>query len=163
MPTPATQPVPEGVHTLTLNLFYNGDCLKAFQFYQNAFGAEPLGEPMLAPDGKSVAHAMMRIGDSNLMMADSWPDSWETGPTAGATAGIYLYVADCDALFQQAVDAGCTIVFPMNDTFWGDRYGKVKDPYGHTWAIATQKWIVSPEEMQAGMEEWMKNMEAPAS
>lgn len=154
----ATNPVPEGVPTVTVHLFFNGNCHEAVEFYQNALGAQLMGPVMYGPDGKSVMHAMVRIGDSGLMMADAWPGNWEKGPTDGATAGLFLYVEDCDALYHRALDAGCEVVEEMMDAFWGDRMGKVKDPFGHTWAIASNQWILTPEEMEARGEEWMKSM-----
>jgi len=87
--------------------------------------------------------------------AGAWPGQWEQGTKDRATAGLFLYVEDCDALYQQAVDAGCEAIVPMEDQFWGDRMGKVKDPFGHCWAIATHQWIYTPEEMQKGQQEWL--------
>ncbi|NJK86239.1 MAG: hypothetical protein HC906_09965 [Bacteroidales bacterium] len=101
---------------------------------------------------------MIKIGDSNIMMADAWPGSWETGPVNNATAGIFLYVEDCDTVYKSAVDNGCEVINEMMDAFWGDRMGKVKDPFGHCWAIASLKWIMTPEEIMRGQEEWLKTV-----
>ncbi len=92
------------------------------------------------------------------MMADGWPGAWERGPNKVATAGLWVYVDDCDALFKQATDAGCQVLMPLEDAFWGDRMGKVKDPYGHCWAIATHKWVFTPEEMKKRQQEWLKKL-----
>jgi len=159
MPKKAPNPIPEGMQQLTAHLWFNGNCREAVDFYQKAFGAE-LHSPMVdGPDGKSVLHAMLKIGDSNLMMADAWPGNWEQGPKDHATTGLFLYTEDCDALFERALNAGCEEMDEMMDTFWGDRMGKVKDPFGHVWAIATHKWIMTPEEMKKGELEWLKTLE----
>jgi PhnB protein len=158
MPTKALKPVPEGMNTITTELYYNGNCLQAIEFYKKAFGATTIGEIAKGPDGKSVMHAMLKIGDSNIMLADAWPGNWETGPKNTATAGLFLYVEDCDKLYNQAVKAGCIVVNEMMDAFWGDRMGKVKDPFGHCWSIASLKWILTPEEISKGMDEWMKSV-----
>ena len=158
MAQPAPKPVPEGMNTLTTQLWFNGDCAKAVEFYQKALGAEPAGPVVPGPEGKGVMHAMLKIGNSHVMMADAWPGSWETGPAGNATAGLFVYVDDCDKLLDRATVAGCEVIFPVADMFWGDRMGKVKDPYGHCWGIATHKWIYTPEEMQKGQEEWLKSL-----
>lgn len=159
----ALRPVPEGMNTVTTELWFNGNCNEAVNFYKKAFNAAVAGDIAYGPDGKSVMHAMIRIGDSNIMMADAWPGGWEKGPIDGITAGIFLYVDDCDALYHQSVNAGCKVMSEMMDAFWGDRMGKVKDPYGHSWGIASCKWEMTPEEIQKGQEEWLKSMsQSPA-
>ena len=158
MAQPAPKHVPEGMHTVTTHLWFKGDCAEAVDLYQKAFGAELAAPVAKGPDGKGVMHAMLKIGDSHVMMADAWPGSWEIGPDGNATAGLFVYVNDCDKLFKRATDAGCEVIFPMADMFWGDRMGKVKDPFGHCWGIATHKWIYTPEEIQRGQEEWLKSM-----
>jgi uncharacterized glyoxalase superfamily protein PhnB len=147
------------MNTITVHLWFNGDCGQAVDFYQKAFGAELTGPPVPSPDGKNIMHAMLRLGDSHLMMADAWPGAWEQGPKASASGSLWLYVEDCDAIFNRAVEAGCEVMEPMMDAFWGDRNGKVKDPFGHCWSIASHKWIYTPEEMQKGQEEWLKSLE----
>jgi PhnB protein len=154
----AEQPVPQGMHTVTTHLWFAGQCGEAVDFYQKAFGAELAEPPVTGPDGKSVMHAMLRLGDSRIMMADAWPGGWETGPDSGATAGLWLYVTDCDGLFKRATEAGCEVMMPMQDAFWGDRFGKVKDPFGHGWAIATHQWILTPEEIHEREREWLKSL-----
>ena len=159
MPKPAPRPVPEGMNTITTQLWFKGDCAQAVDFYQKAFGAELAAPVAYGPGGKTVMHAMLRLGDSHVMMADAWPGAWEKAPQGSATAGLFVYVDDCDRLFERATRAGCETIFPMADMFWGDRMGKVKDPYGHCWGIATHRWIMTPEEMQKGQEEWLKSFE----
>jgi uncharacterized glyoxalase superfamily protein PhnB len=162
MAKPAPKPVPDGMNTLTTHLWFNGDCGRAFEFYQQAFGAEAMAPPVPAPDGKSVMHAMLRIGSSHVMMADAWPGAWERGPEDGATAGLFVYVDDCDALFERATAAGCEAIAPMADMFWGDRMGKVKDPFGHCWGIASHRWEYTPEEIQEGQERWLASLAGKA-
>ena len=155
----APQPVPEGMNTLTTHLWFSGNAREALEFYKKALGAEQIGMVAPTPDGKGLMHAMLRIGDSHIMLADAWPNSWETGATTNATAGLWVYAKDCDALYNQAVEAGCEVMQPIMDAFWGDRMGKVKDPFGHTWAIASHKWVYTPEEIRANELEWLKSME----
>lgn len=100
----------------------------------------------------------MKIGDSHIMMADAWPGTSERGPKEYSSAGLWLYVPDCDRLYEQAVQAGCKELMPLRDAFWGDRMGKVKDPYGHCWAIATYKFVLSPEEIAQNKQAWEKSM-----
>lgn len=158
MPTPALSPIPEGMHTITPYLWFNGDCQKAIQFYQKAFSAELMGEICLDEQADTVMHAMIKIGNSCLMLADAWPDSPEKGPTNFSTCGIWLYVNDSDAAFNQACAQGCEVLMPIMDTFWGDRFGKVRDPFGHCWAIATNKVTMTEEEMTQAKEEWEHSM-----
>jgi len=158
MAQPAPRPIPEGMHNVTAQLWFNGNCSDAIELYKKAFGAELAGPVAKGPDGKSVMHAMMQIGDSKLMLSDAWPGMWEKGPDDCATAGLFIYAKDCDAAFARAVDAGCEVIAPLWDAFWGDRMGKVKDPYGHCWAIATHKLVLTPEEIEAGQQEWLASM-----
>lgn len=154
MPTLAPNPIPEGMHSLTPHLWFNGNCKNAVEFYQKAFGAEVLGPISFDPEGKLVYHALLRLGNSPFMMADSWPGTGEQGPKEFTNVGMWLYVENCDALFERAIKAGCEVIMPMMDAFWGDRMGKLKDPFGHTWAIATHKFIVTEEEQEKAMKEW---------
>ena len=154
----APKPVPDGMQTITVNLWFEGNCKEAVEFYQEAFGARLTGPPLFSPDGKSIMHAMLKLGNSHLMMADSWPGAWERGPVKSSSAGLWLYVEDCDALYNRAVEAGCEVLEPIADAFWGDRNGKVKDPFGHCWSIASHKWIYTPEEMHERQKEWLSNL-----
>ena len=154
----ATGAVPPGMHTLTTHLWFGGDCEQAVAFYAKAFGGELVCPMAMGPGGKGVMHAMLQLGDAQLMMADAWPGAWEQAPAGSATGGVHIYVEDCDALFERATKAGCEVVFPMMAMFWGDRMGKVKDPYGHCWGIATHTWDYTPEEIAKGQEEWLASM-----
>ncbi len=153
MPKKALKPVPEGMNTVTPYLVFHGDCSKAIDLYQKAFGARMLFNPEKSPDGK-IMHAMLRIGDSNIMMSDTFS---EQENETGFRTNLWLYVEDCDAIFAQAVQAGCSVTMPVEDAFWGDRLGQLQDPFGHSWNIATNKWELSTEEMKQAEEEWMKS------
>lgn len=158
MPEKAPRAVPEGMHTITTHLWFNGKCKEAIDFYKKVFGAELVEPPVKSPDGKSIMHAMMKFGNSYFMMADALPGRWEQGPQQNATASMWCYVDDCDDLYDRAVQAGCEIVEEMMDAFWGDRNGKVKDPFGHCWSFASQKWILTDEELQERMQDWLKSL-----
>lgn len=140
------RPIPEGFHTITPHLICR-DADRAVQFYKQAFGAEELTR-MAGPDGKTVMHAELKIGDSLLMICDEYPDMGCRSPLAigGTPVTLHLYVNDTDTAYERAVKAGATAVMPPADMFWGDRFGKLKDPFGHEWSIATHKEEVSPEE-----------------
>ncbi len=146
------------MNTVTTHLVFNGNCRQAIEFYKKVFGASLEGEIMDGPDGKTVMHALMRFGNTPMMMADAMPGSWQKGPTDHVTASLFMYVDDCDALYNKALSQGCTVEYPMMDTFWGDRLGNIRDPFGHAWGIATHKWEMTPEEMAKGQEEWLKGM-----
>jgi PhnB protein len=150
MSNPAVKPIPEGMHSLTPHLVCAG-ATDAIAFYEKAFGAVEMSR-LPGPAGK-LMHAMLRIGDSVLMMTDEYPDFGSLGPLAlkGSPVTLHLYVEDVDASVAQAVAAGATLKMPVADMFWGDRYGQVVDPYGHHWSLATHKRDVTPEEMREGM------------
>ena len=151
------KPIPEGYHSLTPYLVVD-HAAQAIEFYKRAFGArERMSMP--SPDGK-IAHAELEIGDSLMMLADAFEQSACRPPKelGGTTGGVFLYVEDVDSVFQQAVDAGATVTRPLEDVFWGDRYGRLRDPFGHDWQIATHTRDLSPEEMQAGAQEAMASM-----
>jgi uncharacterized glyoxalase superfamily protein PhnB len=153
MPKKAPSPIPEGIRTVTPYLVFNGDCSKALEFYQKALGAQMQLPAEKSPDGK-IMHAMLKIGDSNIMLSDTFQNP--EGAT-GMKTNLWLYVEDSDEYFTRAIQAGCAVVMKMEDVFWGDRIGEVKDPFGHTWNFASRKWILTPEEMRKRREEWMKS------
>ena len=141
------KPVPDGYHTLTPYLIVNGGA-RALEFYAKAFGARELFR-MPAP-GNKIGHAEMQIGDSRFMLADEHPEQGHRGPSSygGSPVGLMIYVPDVDAVARQAVAAGATVLQPVKDQFYGDRSGTFKDPFGHTWTIATHTEDLSPEEME---------------
>ena len=146
--TRSVWPVPEGYHSLTPTLVVH-NAAAAISFYKQAFGAQELAR-MPAPDGQRVWHAELQIGDSRLMLSDEFPEMSECrAPTSlgGTATSLYLYVADANAVFQRAIEAGATVSLPLMDAFWGDRYGQVTDPFGHQWGIATRQEEVSAEEL----------------
>lgn len=144
------KPIPEGMHSVTPHLVCAG-AAEAIEFYKRAFGAEEAAR-LMAPDGK-LMHANIRIGDSAVMLVDEFPDMGCLGPNAlnGSPVTIHLYVNDVDRSFERAVAAGATVVMPLQDMFWGDRYGIVKDPFGHQWSMATHIRDLTPAEIEAGM------------
>jgi PhnB protein len=141
------KPIPEGYHTLNAHLAVD-DTAQAIEFYKRAFGAKERGR-MHGPDGK-IAHAEIEIGDSVVMLNDPVPQSPYKPPKelGGTSGGLFVYVEDVDELAKQFVDAGGTITAPIEDMFWGDRFGSVTDPFGHTWSIATRVEDIPPEEME---------------
>ena len=146
------QPIPNGHHTITPYLVVKG-ASEAIEFYKTAFGAEELSRmPFPGKDGQvKLGHADLKIGDSRLFLADEFPEHGATGPDGHSPVTIHLYVPDADATFNQAVAAGATVSMPMANMFWGDRYGKVVDPFGHHWSIATHLEDLTPKQMQERM------------
>jgi PhnB protein len=141
-----TKPIPEDYHTLT-PYFTVDNAAEAIEFYKRAFGAkERMSMP--GPDGK-IAHAELEIGDSVLMLSDPFPQSTQKTPKelGGTTAGVFVYVEDVDAVFEQAVNAGATVTMALEDMFWGDRFGSLQDPFGHSWSVATHKEDLTPEQI----------------
>lgn len=155
----SVQPIPKGYHTLTPYLTVR-DAIRAIQFYKDAFGAEEIGV-MKGPDGK-VMHAEIRIGDSLVMLGDESPQFGALSPLSigGSGMGLHVYVEDVDSAFDRAIKAGGTVEMPVTDMFWGDRYGKLTDPFGHKWSIATRKRNMTSEEIEEGQKEFMKQMQS---
>lgn len=143
--------IPEGFHTLTPYLIVR-DAGAAIAWYSKAFGAVERFR-MPGPDGQTVMHAEIQIGDSILMLSEENMEMGFKSPAAlgGTGVVVHLYVEDADAVHKQATDAGAESIMPVMDMFWGDRFGKVKDPYGHEWSIATHTEDVPPEEMDERM------------
>jgi PhnB protein len=141
-----TKPIPEGYHTLTTYLAVD-DARKAIEFYKRAFGAKE-GVLMPGPDG-TIGHAELQIGDSKLMLSDPFPQASTKPPKelGGTSVSVFMYVEDVDEVVKQALDAGATTLMEVADQFWGDRFGTVADPFGHTWSIATHVEDLSPEEI----------------
>lgn len=158
MTAPTPSPVPQGMHTVTPHLVCAG-AAEAIRFYAEAFGASELTR-LPGPDGR-LMHAMLQLGDSKIMVVDEMPEWGVLGPRAlkGSPVTLHLFVADVDAAVARAVDAGARVTMPVADMFWGDRYGKVEDPFGHQWSLATHLRDVTMEEAGAAMRE----MAAPGS
>jgi PhnB protein len=143
-----TPAIPEGMHTITPHITLR-NAAPAIDFYKKAFGAEELGRS-LTPDGK-VMHAMIRIGDSLLMMNDEFPNmgSSSAETLGGTNITLHIQTEDVDSLFDRAVKAGAKATMPVADQFWGDRYGQVVDPFGQRWSLATRVEQLTPEEVEA--------------
>ena len=145
------QRIPEGFHTLTPHIVVK-NAKKALEFYQKAFGARIVTSMPVPGNDDQLMHAEIQIGSSRLMLADEFPAWGVMGPgEAGSPVTLHLYVEDADAAMQKAVDAGAELVMPLQDMFWGDRYGKLKDPFGHSWSIAHHFADPTEEEMAAAM------------
>jgi PhnB protein len=153
----ATQPIPEGYHTVTPYLAVDG-AAEAIEYYKKAFGAKERMR-MEVPGGK-IGHAEIEIGDSLVMLSDPFPQASTRAPTelGGTSGGVFLYVDDVDAVVKRAVDAGATITMEVADQFWGDRFGSITDPFGHLWSIATHVEDIPPEEMAERAKEAMAAM-----
>lgn len=128
-----------------------GDGAAAIDFYVKAFDAEELGR-VPGPDGKKLYHAALRINGSLVMLNDDFPEMSDgkslTPPALGGSpVSIHLTVTDVDAKFQKAIDAGATVLMPLEDAFWGDRYGELVDPFGHRWSMGQPVREVSDAEI----------------
>jgi PhnB protein len=147
---PKVKPIPDGMHSVTPHLVCAG-AAAAIEFYKKAFNATEEGR-MAGAQGKLV-HASIRIGGSTIMLADEFPDWGSFGPKSlkGSPVTIHLYVEDVDACVKQAVAAGAKITMPVDDMFWGDRYGKLEDPFGHQWSVGTHIRDMTYEEMKRAM------------
>ena len=141
---------PEGFHSVTPYLIVD-HAAAAIRWYGEALGAT---EVLRLPMGDKVAHAEIKIGDSHVMLSDEWPDYGKLGPKnrGGATSSLMVYLEGVDAAFERAVAAGGTIEQPVQDQFYGDRTGSFRDPFGHSWTLATHVEDVPEDEMQRRME-----------
>lgn len=149
----STKRIPEGMEGIIPHLVCD-PCAEAIEFYKKAFGAEELSR-MPMPGGDKIAHAAISIRGRTVFMADDFPefcDGAQQSPKAlgGTPVTLHQYVEDCDAAIKRAADAGATVKMPAEDMFWGDRYGVVVDPFGHSWAFSTHQRDLTPEEMMEG-------------
>ena len=149
------KPVPEGYHTATPYLVVDG-AARAIEFYKKAFGAQELFR-MGGPGGK-IGHAEIKIGDSPIMLSDEMMGNKSPESLGGSPVGIFLYVEDVDRAFNQAISAGAKEDMKPQNMFWGDRFGKLTDPFGHSWSLATHVEDVAPEEMEKRSREWQAQM-----
>jgi PhnB protein len=151
------KPIPDGFQSITPHIIVS-DGAKAIEFYKQAFGAHELGRH-LAPDGRSVMHAQLKIGNSILMMGGEFPPNCLSPKSRGGTSVfLHIYTENADATFDRAVKAGCKASMPVSDMFWGDRYGQVEDPFGHLWSIATHKQDLSSDQVAANAKTFFANM-----
>ncbi len=149
----AVKPIPEGYHSITPNLVCS-NAAGAIDFYKKAFGATEKSGRATSPDGK-VIHAELKIGDSVVFLNDTMGPATSLGPEPKIhPLQLHLYVENADTVFERAVQAGARVELPLQNMFWGDRYGKVVNPWGHAWAIASRVENVAPEEMERRMREF---------
>jgi uncharacterized glyoxalase superfamily protein PhnB len=159
--TTHVKPIPAGFHTITPALtMLNAD--KAIEFYRRAFGAEERMR-FLGPDGKSIMHAEIKIGDSIVFLSEEMPTMGCKGPQAlgGTPVGLYLYMEDVDQAFNRAVSAGAKVEMPVTDMFWGDRCGQLTDPFGHKWSLATHREDLTRDEIQTRGKVFFAQMAGP--
>ena len=151
-------PVRENAHSITAYMIVPC-CVEALAFYEKAFDAQTTFR--LDGPGGSTMHAQMRIGDSNVMMTDENLNLGMKSPATlgGCTSSLHIHVADVDAAQQQAVEAGCEVLMPVADMFWGARFCQLQDPFGHQWSIAEDIEKVSPEELMKRHAEVLQQME----
>jgi PhnB protein len=152
------KPIPDGFHTLTPYLSVKG-AAQAIDFYKRAFGAKERFR-MPGPDGKTLGHAEVVIGDSILMLADEFPQAGNKSPQSlkGTSVSLLIYVEDVDSAFKRAVDAGGKVLMPVENKFYGERSGCLEDPFGHHWTLMTHVEDVPPQEMQKRMQEFCAKM-----
>ncbi len=159
----AKNPTPEGFHTVTPQLTLD-NAAASIEWYKKALGAEEVTRAV-GPDGK-ILHAEIRIGDSLVMVNDDMMGGNTVKAHGGSPASLWVYVPDCDTLFNRAIKAGAKVapggMGDLADQFWGDRSGTILDPDGYRWTIATHKEDLTPDEMQKRQDEWMKQFAAHA-
>jgi PhnB protein len=150
-------PVPEAYGSVTISLTVS-PCRDAIEFYKSAFGAEEATPPMIGPDGK-VSHAEIRIGDTVVMLSDEQPDSPTKSPlSAGTTTAVmFLYSDNVDSLWERAIALGAREIYPLELQFYGDKGGRLEDPFGHQWGLAQHVEDVSPEEMERRIAEFFED------
>ena len=157
--TKANRPVPEGFHTVTPHLILENTA-EALEWYKDALGAEVIAQSP-SPDGK-IMHAEIKVGDSRIMMNDEMGGGKSAKKLGGSPISMWVYVDNCDAMFNRAVAAGATVQGPMGqmaDQFWGDRSGTFTDPFGYQWSIATHKEDLTQEEMQQRAAQFFKTQQ----
>ena len=153
----AVPPIPEHLNSVNASIVCT-PCADAIDFYRRAFGAEEVGPRMTGPDGM-IAHAQIRIGDTVVMLGDEWPGGPTQAPTSlgGTTAALFMYTDDVDAMWERALAAGAEVVFPLEVQFYGEKGGRVRDPFGHTWGISQRIEVITDEEMQRRMAAFYEN------
>ena len=155
------RPIPEGYHSISPAITCK-NAAAAIEFYKEAFGATEFVR-MPGPGGM-IMHAELRIGDSLIFVSDEFPGmSVAPTPRAVPSYSLFLYTPDVDAVFDRAVAAGAAVTMPLTNMFWGDRYGKITDPFGHSWGVATHVEDVAPEEMERRSAEWTAGMNKAAA
>src|SRR5438445_12467302 len=161
--TPKTKPVPPGIHSINPRLTVR-EVDKAIDLYKRALGADERLR-FLGPEGKSIMHAEIKIGDSIIMLGEEQPAHGCRGPQSlgGTPVSLYLFVEDVDRAFNRAIADGATMLMPVADMFWGDRCGQVVDPFGHKLSLATHKEDLPQEEIQKRGADFIAQMAKPVS
>ena len=153
--------IPEGYHSITPSIVCK-NAAGAIDFYKEVFRAKEISR-MTGPGG-SIGHAELQIGDSRLMLSDEFPGMAEApSPSSGRSSALHVYTENVDALYDRAVKAGCKVESPLENQFWGDRFARLRDSFGHSWGIAQHVEDVSPQEMERRAAEWMSKMSKAAS
>lgn len=148
---PKVKPIPEGYHSLSPSITCK-NAAKAIDFYKKVFGATEVLR--LPGSNNEIMHAELKIGDSHLFLNDEFPGMAVAPAGPGpAPVQIFLYTEDVDAVYNRAIHEGARSTMPLADQFWGDRYGKFVDPFGHHWGVATHVEDVAPEDLQRRMKE----------
>ena len=152
----SAKPIPEGFHTITTQLTLD-NAAQTIDWYKRALGAQEISRSN-GPDGK-IMHAELQIGDSRIFVNDVMQGYKGPKALGGSPASLWLYVENCDTLFNRAVGAGGKVQMPMTDQFWGDRCGQLEDPFGHQWSLATHKQDLTKEQVAAGAEAFFAKMQ----
>jgi PhnB protein len=152
--------IPEGFHSLTPAIVCKG-AARAIEFYKEVFQAKEIMR-MEGPGG-SIGHAELQIGDSKLMLSDEFPGMAEAPPNPNTSNSLFFYTDNVDAVYNRAVKAGAKVEMPLQNQFWGDRYGKVRDPFGHQWGLSQHVEDVAPDEMERRAKAWQAQMSKAAS
>jgi PhnB protein len=154
----AVRRIPEGCRSVMPHLTVR-NAAQVMEFYKKAFGAKEIRRAYM-PDGKSIIHAEMQIGDSRFFLNDEFPQMGALSPadSKGSPVTIHLWSEDVDSLYKQALAAGAKTVMPLADQFWGDRYAVVSDPSGHHWSMATHMKDMTQDEMKKAQEEAFAKM-----
>lgn len=156
----AVRAIPEGFHTITPSIVCK-NAAKAIDFYKEVFRAKEINR--MAGPGGTIGHAELQIGDSRLMISDEFPGAASApGPNTPPSSYLYVYTDNVDALFDRAVKAGAKVEMALQNQFWGDRYGKIQDPFGHRWGLAQHVEEVSPAEMERRSAAFMAQMSKAA-
>lgn len=156
----AVRSIPEGYHSITPSIVCKG-AARAIEFYKEVFHAKEISR--MAGPNNTIGHAELQIGDSRLMLSDEFPGMVSApGPNPPSCSSLILYTDNVDATFEKAVKAGSKIEMPLQNQFWGDRYGKIRDPFGHQWGLAQHVEDVAPTEMERRSAAWMAQMSKAA-
>lgn len=152
--------IPDGYHSITPSIVCK-DAARAIEFYKEVFRAKEISR--MTGHGGAIGHAELQIGDSRLMLSDEFAGMAEApGPNPRPSSALHVYTENVDALYDRAIKAGCKVESPLQDQFWGDRFARVRDPFGHSWGIAQHIEDVAPEEMERRAAKWMSEMSKAA-